>query len=111
MSPEQSVEHDDVHIAGTSARSATSEDERRRRRSTAAKIGANARWAFHDPFEGTKAARAGFDDKFLKAVDPDGVLSPDERVKRAQRLKRAHMLALAQKSARVRAQRKNGRPV
>lgn len=96
--------HAETTPAATSAE--PNEDERRRRRSQAARIGALARWGYHDPKEGTKAARAGFDAKFLRDADPDGVLDPQERERRAQRLKRAHMLGLAQKSAAARAARR-----
>ena len=48
------------------------------------------------------AARRGFRDRFLRLGDPDGLLNPVEREVRADRLLRAHMLALAAKSAQVR---------
>jgi hypothetical protein len=48
------------------------------------------------------AARRGFRDRFLRLVDAEGLLNPVEREVRADRLLRAHMLALAAKSAQVR---------
>jgi hypothetical protein len=48
------------------------------------------------------AARRGFRDRFLRLVDPEGLLNPVEREVRADRLLRAHMLALAAKSAQAR---------
>ncbi len=71
-----------------------------RRRSAAASIAANTRWAHEDPVAGTKAAREGFSARFLKQVDP--TLPPAERQRRADRLMRAHMQRLAQRSAEVR---------
>jgi hypothetical protein len=38
-------------------------------------------------------------------VDPEGVLAPDERSRRAESLMRAHMLRLARASARARRRR------
>lgn len=71
-------------------------------RSRAARIAALTRHAFNDTVESTKPARAGFGAKFAREVDPDGVLPPDERARRAQRALRAHMLTLAAKSAAAR---------
>jgi hypothetical protein len=50
----------------------------------------------------TRAARAGFRRKFEQQVDPDGVLPADERARRAQAAFDAHMLDLAQHSAKKR---------
>lgn len=50
----------------------------------------------------TEAARAAFRLKFEKEVDPDGILSPDERARRAEHAYKAHMAALALKSAKAR---------
>ena len=80
--------------------------ERRRRgkltRSEAASVAANTRWAFApDRRAATAKATAGFLAKFEKEVDPDGLLSAEERSKRAKNLMRAHM-------ARIRAQRRKG---
>lgn len=40
--------------------------------------------------------------KFEREVDPDGVLSPEERARRAEHLRKAHFQRLALKSARAR---------
>lgn len=68
-----------------------------------AKLAAAVRWA-HEPDRtaATSAARSAFMDRFDREVDPDGVLDPVERAKRAASAKSAHFRALAMKSARVR---------
>jgi len=50
----------------------------------------------------TGPARVAFDARWEREVDPDGVLSPDERSKRASHAKRAHFQRLALKSAKAR---------
>jgi hypothetical protein len=50
---------------------------------------------------GDPARRAAFA-TFEQAVDPDGVLSADERAKRADNLHRAHLQQMALKSAQAR---------
>jgi hypothetical protein len=49
------------------------------------------------------AARLAADER---AVDPDGILAPDERARRAALYRRSRMAVLALKSSRTRAQRK-----
>jgi hypothetical protein len=72
-------------------------------RSDAASVAANTRWAFEpDRQAATAKATAGFLAKFEKEVDPEGLLAPDERTKRAKNLMRAHM-------ARIRAKRRRSR--
>jgi hypothetical protein len=44
--------------------------------------------------------------RFEREVDPDGVLSPDERAKRAEHARLARMYALALRSAAVRRRRR-----
>jgi len=51
----------------------------------------------------TTAARKQFLNRFEKEIDPDGVLSPAERAKRADHARKAYMTKLAYKSARARA--------
>jgi hypothetical protein len=46
--------------------------------------------------------RRGFESKFEREVDPEGVLTPEERSRRAERALRAHMLRLSKKSAEAR---------
>ena len=82
-------------------------------RSLSGRIGAHALHATHDPRETTRAARAAFLDSFEREADPDGVLSPEERRRRAKHLRKAHFLRLALKSAKARrgrATRRSGRP-
>ena len=45
----------------------------------------------------TAPARKAFLDRFEREVDPDGVLSPDERVRRASHARKAYFLASALK--------------
>ena len=58
-----------------------------------------------DPSAHTAPARQAFLDRFERKVDPDGVLSPEERVRRAGHARKAYFLALALKSARSRRSR------
>ncbi len=50
----------------------------------------------------TAPARASFLGRFDREVDPEGVLTPDERARRAEYAKRAHFTRLAIASARAR---------
>jgi len=59
------------------------------------RIGGLSKSARFDGKEATKPARAGFMAKFLREVDPEGVLPADERQRRADRAMRAHMQRLA----------------
>lgn len=67
-----------------------------------ARLAAHTRWAQQDPVEGTAAARAAFLDSFEQAVDPDGVLEPEERARRAASARKAHFARLALRSAQAR---------
>ncbi len=71
-------------------------------RSLRASIASHSKWAHTDPTEGTKAARAAFLDRFDREVDPEGVLPPAERARRAKHARSAHFKALALKSAQAR---------
>ncbi len=71
--------------------------------STRAKLGAHARWAGEsDPKAATAPARRKFMDRFERQVDPDGVLPPDVRAKRAKHALSAYMTALALRSSKAR---------
>ena len=72
-------------------------------RSAIARIAAHSLHAQHDSRELTEPARAGFQLRFEREVDPEGVLDPDERTRRARHAMRAYMLGLARKSAKARA--------
>ena len=50
----------------------------------------------------TENARRAFLDRFEREVDPDGLLSVEERRRRADHARRAHMLRLALWSAQAR---------
>jgi hypothetical protein len=69
-------------------------------------IKAHLMHAQHDPHEITANARAAFLASFEKKVDPEGVLPVEERRRRAEHLRRAHMKAMALRSAEVRAKAK-----
>lgn len=75
-------------------------------RSLRARMGAHALHAKHDSRELTTAARKAFADRFLREVDPDGVLPVAERQRRAAHARKAYFTGLALKSARAR--RKGG---
>jgi hypothetical protein len=66
------------------------------------RLGAYALHATHDPRETTKPARAAFNARFEREVDPEGKLDPAERLRRAEFAKKAHFLRLAMASAKAR---------
>jgi hypothetical protein len=71
--------------------------------SARARIAANISWAFcEDRAERTAPARTAFLDRFEKQVDPEGLLHPSERHRRAEALKKAYFTQLALKSAAAR---------
>ena len=53
----------------------------------------------------TKPARAAFLARFEKQVDPNGVLSITERIRRAAAARKAHFARMALKSAKARRRR------
>jgi hypothetical protein len=58
--------------------------------------------ATHDPRETTRKAREAFAERFEREVDPDGVLPPAERARRAEAARRAYFTGLALRSSRAR---------
>lgn len=69
----------------------------------AARIAAHTSWArTPDRSARTAPARAALMAKFEAEVDPDGVLLPAERARRAEHLRKAHFARLALLSARSR---------
>lgn len=54
----------------------------------------------------TAPARAAFNARFEKQVDPDGILAPAERARRAESARKAYFAGLALKSARARRKRR-----
>lgn len=66
------------------------------------RLGAYRLHATHDPKETTKKAREAFAGRFEREVDPDRVLAPAERARRADAAKRAYFTRLALRSAQAR---------
>lgn len=78
-------------------------------RSLRARMAAHASWAnTSDPQTRTAAARDRFAARFEREVDPDGVLSPAERERRAESARKRYFAQLAYKSASAR-RAKSGR--
>ena len=65
------------------------------KRAQIARIGGYALRARRDPMVYTAKARAAFLAGFEHKVDPDGLLSPEERQRRAVALRKSHMHGLA----------------
>ena len=81
------------------------DEAERASRALRGRIGAHRLHATHDPRETTKAARQAFWLSFEREVDPDGLLEPEERARRAAHARAAHFARLAYLSARARAAR------
>ena len=64
-------------------------------RSLRARLAAYALHAQHDPRETTANGRAAFLARFDREVDPEGLLEPDERRRRAERARRAYFPRLS----------------
>jgi hypothetical protein len=78
-------------------------------RSMRARAAAHALHAQVDSRDHTKPARAAFARRFETEVDPEGVLLPAERARRAEQARRAYFTALALKSAVARRKRRERR--
>jgi hypothetical protein len=78
-------------------------------RALRARLAAYVLHSKRDPRETTAKARATFLARFEQQVDPDGVLEPAERRRRADHALRAHMTRLALASARSRQSRRGDR--
>ncbi|MET0423614.1 MAG: hypothetical protein ABW046_07060 [Actinoplanes sp.] len=76
-------------------------------RTLRARAAAHTRWA-HEPNRTavTEPGRQGLQARFEREVDPGGVLTPAERVKRAESARKAFFADLARKSAAARRKRK-----
>jgi hypothetical protein len=74
-------------------------------KSNASRLGGLTTFARHDPREHLKPAWRGFLARFEREVDPDGVLEPAERARRAENARRIYMIRLAEKSRQARAER------
>jgi hypothetical protein len=79
-------------------------------RSLRAKIGAHALHAHYDGVALTERARAKFLATFEHQVDPNGVLPPEVRQRRALHARRAHMARLSLAASKARARRRSGSP-
>jgi hypothetical protein len=74
-----------------------------------ARLAAHEKWAFTaDRTGATAKARQVAWARFDKVVDPEGVLPPDERARRADSARRAYFLRLSLKSAQARRSRGSG---
>jgi hypothetical protein len=71
-------------------------------RTLRAQRAAHSKWAHADPVQGTAAAREAALARFEHEVDPDGVLEPAERARRAEHARKAYFIGLALKSAQAR---------
>lgn len=74
-------------------------------RSLRARMAAYSLHAQRDPRETTQSARDSFMARFERQVDPDHLLPPAERQRRAEAAKKAYFLGLALKSAKARRSR------
>jgi hypothetical protein len=66
------------------------------------RIGGLTAWSRHDAATMVGPAHLGFRRRFENLVDPERILPEPERMVRADRARRAHMLTLAAKSAAAR---------
>ncbi len=72
-------------------------------RSLIARLAAHESWAnTDDPSARTAPARRPLLDRFERQVDPDGVLQPEERARRAGHARKAYFARLALRSAQAR---------
>jgi hypothetical protein len=77
-------------------------------RSMQGRLAAHESWAYTpDRLARTAAARNAAEHRFEKLVDPDGILPPEERAKRAENAKQAHMTRMALAAAKARRLRKH----
>jgi hypothetical protein len=76
-------------------------------RSLRARSAAHFRWAKEpDRVAATAAARDGLQAKFERQVDPDGLLDPIDRAKRAESARKAYFADLTRRSIAARRRRK-----
>lgn len=70
------------------------------------RIAAHSSWAnTADPAARTANARKAASDRFERQVDPEGLLSPAERTRRADHARKAFYVSMALKSAEARRRR------
>ena len=83
--------------------------EHRSHRQLIGSIGGHISWSrTADRTARTQAARDTFTARFEREVDPEGVLDPAERMRRAENARKAYFARLALKSAESRRRRKGG---
>jgi hypothetical protein len=75
-------------------------------RTLRARLAAHAMHAQHDARVTTAKARAAFLVRFERQADPEGLLPPSERQRRAQQLRSAYFAQLALASAKARRARR-----
>jgi hypothetical protein len=73
-----------------------------------ARVAAHIMHATHDARQTTANGRAAFLARFEREVDPEGVLDPQERARRAEHARRAYFTRLALASAKARRIRRQG---
>lgn len=76
-------------------------------RSLRARMAAYKLHSRHDSRQLTANARAAFNDRFVREVDPDGILPEAERQRRAECARKAYFAGLAAKSAQARRVRRS----
>ncbi len=75
-----------------------------------ASLAAHTQWAnCTDRTARTAKARQAAEDRFERQVDPDGVLDPDERLRRAESARKAYFAKLALQGLKARRKRKEAR--
>ncbi len=80
-------------------------------RALRARLGAHALHAkVTDPSAHTAPARQAFLDRFEREVDPEGVLLPEERARRAEHARKAYFARLALASVKARREAAAGTP-
>jgi hypothetical protein len=77
-------------------------------RSLRARLAAYALHAQHDPRETTANGRAAFLARFDREVDPEGLLEPDERRRRAEQARRAYFARLSLAAIKARQAKRTG---
>jgi hypothetical protein len=78
-------------------------------RTLRSRLAAHTQHAAHDPRQTTQKARETFLKRFEKEVDPDGILPPEVRARRAEHAKRAYFCRLALRSVQARRKAKEAR--
>jgi len=85
----------------------TSFERKRTERILQARLAAHALHAtVSDPTAHTAPARGAFLSRFEREVDPEGVLEPEERARRAEHAKKAYFIKLALASSVARRNKK-----